>query len=62
MNAILKYFQDSREELRKVSWPTRPETINSTLIVIAFSLAVAAFLGAADYGLNKLLEFILQTF
>ena len=62
MNTIIKYLQDSRQELRKVSWPSKQETTNSTLLVIGVSLAVAAFLGAIDYGLNRLLEFLLQRF
>ena len=62
MNALVKYIRDSRQELRKVSWPTREQTINSTLLVIAVSIAIAAFLGVADYGLNKLLEYLLQRF
>jgi len=32
------------------------------MLVIGVSVAVAAFLGAIDYGLNKLLEFLLQRF
>ncbi|OGY92886.1 MAG: preprotein translocase subunit SecE [Candidatus Komeilibacteria bacterium RIFCSPLOWO2_02_FULL_48_11] len=62
MNTIIKYLQDSRQELRKVSWPSKQETTNSTLLVIGVSLAVAAFLGAIDYGFNRLLEFLLQRF
>lgn len=62
MNPIIKYFQDSRQELKKVSWPSKEETTNSTILVIAVSLGVASFLGAIDYGLNRLLEFLLQTF
>lgn len=62
MNAILKYIQDSRQELKKVSWPSRQQTTNSTLLVVAVSVAVAALLGALDYGLNRLLEFLLQRF
>jgi len=62
MNSIAKYLQDARLELRKVSWPSKQETTNSTMLVIGVSVAVAAFLGAIDYGLNKLLEFLLQRF
>lgn len=44
--------------MTKVVWPTRKEAIKITLIVIAFSLGVAIFLGAIDLGLVKGLEFI----
>jgi len=59
-NKILGYFIQSKEELKKVSWPSRKETVRSTILVIAMTLAVAAFLGAVDlalnYGLEKLLS------
>lgn len=59
-NKITNYFQESKAELKKVIWPTKKQTINHTLLVIGFSLGMALFLGAVDYGLTKLIEFILQ--
>lgn len=56
---VKQYFIDSYQELKRVVWPTRSQTINHTLIVIFFSLAVAVFLGALDmlftYGVQRLL-------
>ncbi|MFQ5813307.1 MAG: preprotein translocase subunit SecE [Anaerolineae bacterium] len=48
-NFIIKYFKDTRAELRKVSWPTRQEALNLTLIVVAFTISMAALLGIIDY-------------
>ena len=62
MNAIVQYLRNSRQELRKVSWPKKEQTINSTILVIAVSVAIAAFLGGADYGLSALLEYLLAAF
>jgi preprotein translocase subunit SecE len=56
MNKLVNYLKGSREELAKVSWPNRETTINHTLMVIGISIAVAIFLGAMDYVLNKVLE------
>lgn len=50
------YLRESRVELKKVVWPTKQQTRNHTLMVIGISLGVAAFLGAIDYFLNKVLE------
>lgn len=58
-NRILSYFKEAREELKKVIWPNRKQTTNDTLLVIAISIFVAAFLGALDLGLNYGLEKIL---
>ena len=58
-NKVFNYVRESRDELKKVVWPSRKETIKYTLIIIGISLAVAAFLGAVDFllsfGLNKLI-------
>lgn len=58
--SLFSYFQESKEELKKVVWPTRKETLNGTIMVIAISLAVAAFLGLADYVLNFGFENLIQ--
>ncbi|MCX6785357.1 MAG: preprotein translocase subunit SecE [Candidatus Komeilibacteria bacterium] len=53
---IVDYIKESRTELKKVVWPTKQQTRNHTLMVIAVSLGIAAFLGAVDFLLNKILE------
>ena len=44
-NPLIRYFQETQAELRKVTWPTREETLRLTLIVFAFTLAATIFLG-----------------
>lgn len=46
--------------MKKVSWPTRKETYNYTILVIAVSLGIAVFLGALDYLFSWLLELIIK--
>jgi len=54
---ITQFLKEVRQELKKVSWPTRQETIKYTLIVVGVSVAVAVFLGGLDFlfglGLEK---------
>lgn len=56
---VKQYFLDSYQELKRVVWPTRAQTISHTLIVIFFSIAVAVFLGALDvlfnFGIRQIL-------
>lgn len=59
-NKLNTYIKDSIEEVKKVTWPTRRETKNYTLLVIAISLILAAYLGILDYIFNWLLEKILR--
>lgn len=49
MNKVTNYIQESVAEMKKVTWPTKKETYNYTLLVIGISIAVAIFLGALDY-------------
>lgn len=48
--------RDVIDELRKVTWPTREETIKLTMIVIVISLLIGAYIGIIDVLLTKLLE------
>lgn len=45
-------------ELKKVSWPTRTETVRLTFIVIAISLIIGSYIGIIDFLLAKGLEYI----
>lgn len=60
MTKVFQFFKDVKAELYKVVWPSRRDTIRYTITVIVFSLVVAAVLGAADLGLLKGLEAILN--
>lgn len=44
------------DELRRVVWPSRQETGNLTVVVLVVSIAVGIFLGAIDFGLNRVVE------
>lgn len=59
LNKLINYIKASKRELKKVVWPSKKQTQNLTLLVIGFSLVVAAFLGAVDFGLSKIIEIIL---
>jgi preprotein translocase subunit SecE len=48
-NFIVRYFKETRAELKKVTWPTRQEALNLTLIVVGFTIFMAALLGIIDY-------------
>ena len=45
---FLAYGQQSYEELRRVVWPTRKETLNTTGLVMAFVVIIAFFLFFCD--------------
>lgn len=43
-----KFVREVISELKKVTWPTREETIKLTVIVIVISVLVGAFIGGLD--------------
>lgn len=59
-NRIVTYLKESRQELKRVVWPTRQETTRNTLLVIAISLGVAVFLGVIDFLLNMILQRVIS--
>ncbi|MCX7778868.1 MAG: preprotein translocase subunit SecE [Patescibacteria group bacterium] len=57
---IIQYLKESKEELKKVVWPSKKETLNLTFLVIVISLGVAIFLGLIDRLLTIFLEKIFR--
>ena len=53
---VKEFSQDVLVEFRKVTWPSRQELINSTMVVIVVTVVLAFFLGGVDIGLTKLVE------
>jgi len=53
---IIDYLRDTRGELRHVSWPTRSQVMNYTIVVIAISVVAGVFLGVLDFGFTKLFQ------
>ncbi len=62
--SFIQYLKDTRGELRHVAWPTRLQTIIYTILVIALSLFISAYLGFFDFifttGLKQVLQFLPQ--
>ncbi|TXH07156.1 MAG: preprotein translocase subunit SecE [Candidatus Moraniibacteriota bacterium] len=56
MKAIIRFFTEAKAELTKVSWPSRPELVRYTILVVIISLAVAIFLGVLDVAFSYLVE------
>lgn len=55
-----QYLKESYLEMRNVTWPTKAEIKQHTILVVAISLATAAFLGLCDYILTVGLEQIIS--
>lgn len=62
MNKGISFLKEVYEELAKVTWPTREQTIRYTILVIIVAVVVGLFLGGLDYILTALTAFILENF
>jgi len=56
----IQFLREVRVELKKVTWPTRKQTIGSTIAVIVLVLIISLFLGLIDIGLSSLLQLIVK--
>jgi preprotein translocase subunit SecE len=59
LNKGLQFLREVNVELRKVTWPTRKQTVGLSVVVIVLVLIISLFLGLIDAGLSTLLRLIL---
>ena len=62
MNNAFSFINEVREELDKVVWPSREQTIRYTILVIIVAIATGLILGGLDYILTLLTSFLLQNY
>ena len=60
LQKIQEFFKEVSVELKKVSWPTRQQTLNATVVVIVVSFIVAFFLGIVDIVLARVVGSIMK--
>jgi preprotein translocase subunit SecE len=56
----IQFLREVKAELRKVTWPSRKQTIGSTVVMITLVMIISFFLGAVDMGLSGLIRVVLQ--
>jgi preprotein translocase subunit SecE len=59
-NAVVRYFRETTGELRKVSWPTRQEALNLTLVVLVVTASTSLFLGFLDFLFTRLFRLLIS--
>ena len=61
MKRIRRYFDEVWSELKKVSWPTREQVRNLTVLVFAISIVIGLYITVLDRGFLGVLDFISPT-
>jgi preprotein translocase subunit SecE len=54
-----EFFREVGVELKKVTWPTRKETVGSTAVVLVMALAMAVFFWVVDIALTWAVALVL---
>ena len=54
-----EFLQQVRTEVSKVTWPTRRETIITTIMVVVMSIIAALFFLGVDWVLGTVVQLIL---
>ncbi len=57
---IQSFLEEVRVELSKCTWPTRPELLESTGVVVISCLILATFVGISDAILIQLLNMVIR--
>ena len=53
------FFSETKQELNKVTWPSRSELWQSTAVVIATTFIMAIFIGSCDFVLSAIMRVLL---
>ena len=59
LDKSIQFLREVKIELKKVTWPSRKQTIGSTLVVIILVIIISLFLGLIDFSLSKLIQVVL---
>ena len=57
--ALSGFIKESRVEVRKVVWPTRQETVQTTVVVMIVVIVIALFLWFLDWGLGHIVHWVM---
>ncbi|MBI2074648.1 MAG: preprotein translocase subunit SecE [Candidatus Levybacteria bacterium] len=60
MTTPLTFLKETREELKKVTWPSQAEVIRLTIVIILVSLIVGFFIGGIDFLFAKIMEILVK--
>ncbi|MBR2392720.1 MAG: preprotein translocase subunit SecE [Elusimicrobiaceae bacterium] len=59
MNKAINFLKQSVGELRKSTWLSRQEVVQSTILVAIVVALVAAYVSVIDFGLTEVLGFVI---
>ncbi len=61
MKKVVEYFVGVKDEMSKVTWPTKDEVVQATILVVVFSLVLSLIVMAFDMPLEALVKTIMES-
>ncbi len=61
MKKVAEYFVGVKDEMSKVTWPTKDEVVQATILVVVFSLVLSLIVMAFDMPLEALVKTIMES-
>ncbi|MDD5218197.1 MAG: preprotein translocase subunit SecE [Candidatus Omnitrophica bacterium] len=58
LGGIVNFLKETKQELNNVTWPSREELTQATLMVIVTTFILAAFIGAVDFCLSTIIRIL----
>ena len=56
----IQFLREVKTELKKVTWPTRKDTLSATAVVLVAVFIIGLFLGIVDSGLSSVIRELLK--
>ncbi len=60
LGEAIKFLKEVREELKKVSWPSKELVRNATVAVIVFTIILSVYLWSLDLIFKRIFDFIFR--
>jgi preprotein translocase subunit SecE len=57
---LVQFFRETKQESQKVTWPSRKETVTTTIVVFAMIFVMSMILLLADGAISAAVKFILE--
>ena len=57
---VANFFQETQQELKKVTWPTWNEVWQATLVVIVVTFFASGFIASVDFCISNILRLLIS--
>jgi preprotein translocase subunit SecE len=57
---VTQFLKEVKVELKRVTWPSRKETLAGTAVVLVIVFITAFFLGIVDFGLSQVIKLVVR--